>query len=262
MQRFAGIGRLYGVAAMQRLATARVAVIGVGGVGSWTVEALARTGIGRLVLVDLDEVCINNTNRQLPALDGNVGRPKVEVLAERVRLIHPTCDVVADQRFFTAKTAESILGSGLDVVVDAIDTHRHKVLLIAECGRRDLRLVVAGGAGGRRDPTRIRTKDLSRTTNDALLRNVRRDLRKNHGWPRDAEWGVPAIFSEEPPYFPQPDGSVCRTSAEQAPTRLDCATGYGTASFVTGTFGFALAAAVVDLIVAAAASSAPSQETP
>lgn len=249
-QRFAGLGRLYGVDAMSRFAAARVLVVGVGGVGSWTAEALARTGIGYLALMDLDEVCINNVNRQLPALNGTIGKPKVDVLADRARRINPSCQVVADQRFFTERSADSVFSQRFDVVVDAIDTHRHKVLLIAECKRRGVGLVVAGGAGGRRDPTRIRIRDLSKTTNDALLRNIRRDLRREHGFPSDAPWNIPAVFSEEPPVYPQPDGTVCETSPEQAPMRLDCANGYGTAAFVTGAFGFALAAAVVDLLVA------------
>jgi tRNA threonylcarbamoyladenosine dehydratase len=257
-QRFAGIGRLYGVAAMNHLARARVLVVGVGGVGSWTAEALARTGVGHLTLMDLDEVCVSNINRQLPALDGTIGLPKVQVLAERARRINPACEVVADQRFFTDRTADSVFSQRFDVVIDAIDTHRHKVLLIAECRRRAVPLVVAGGAGGRRDPTRVRTKDLSKTTNDALLRNIRRDLRRLHGFPADGPWQVPAVFSEERPVYPHPDGTVCETSPEQAPTRLDCATGYGTAAFVTGTFGFALAAAAVELVIAASANTVSS----
>ncbi len=249
-KRFGGLERLYGVPACDRLANARVAVIGVGGVGSWTVEALARSGVRALTLVDLDEVCVNNANRQLHALDGEVGKLKVEVMKERALRIHPGCEVHAEAAFFTERTADRLLAPGFDVVIDAIDTLRHKILLVALCHERGIPVVVAGGAGGRRDPTRIRMADLSRTTNDGLLRNLRRELRRQHGFSRDRAWGIPAVFSDEPPTYPGPDGTVCDTAQPGGPKRLDCATGYGTVSFVCGTFGFALAGAAVDLIVA------------
>lgn len=249
--RFGGIRRLYGTTGETRLRHARVCVIGIGGVGSWAVEALARTGIGALTLVDLDDVCISNVNRQLPAVTGAFGKPKVEVMAERVRLINPDCMVRAEQMFFTATTAPHILAAGFDCVLDAIDDTRMKALLIAQCRDHQLAIVTTGGAGGRRDPTAIRVADLGRTTHDGLLANVRKLLRAEHHFPRDPKqaFGVPCVFSTEPQVFPARDGTVCATPEPGARLRLDCRSGYGTATFVTGAFGFAAAAAVVGQIV-------------
>ena len=166
--RFGGVGRLFGATGLARLRSAHVCVVGVGGVGSWTVEALARTGVGALTLVDLDDVCVTNVNRQLPALDGNVGRPKVEVLKERVGLINPACEVVTRAEFFIRTTAEALLAPRFDVVVDAIDSLSNKALLIASCVERGLACVTVGGAGGKRDATQIRTGELSEAVGDDL----------------------------------------------------------------------------------------------
>lgn len=245
--RFQGIGRLYGDAAVDRLQQSHVAVIGVGGVGSWTVEALARSGVGRLTLVDLDEICISNTNRQLHTLTHTVGQAKAEVLAERVRAIHPGCEVRSDLAFFTPATAARILDGGFDHLVDAIDSPRNKVALILGCRERSIPIVCAGGAGGRRDPTAVRTADLVHTFGDGLLRRVRKVLRREHGFPAESNspWGVPCVFSAEPPMFPDGQGGVCARPTSDAPRALTCVNGYGAASFVTGTVGFAAAAQVI-----------------
>ena len=250
--RFDGMGRLLGVAGAAALGRAHVCVVGIGGVGSWTVEALARSGIGALTLVDLDEVCVSNANRQLHALDGNVGRFKVEVMAERVARIHPGCQVHAVTEFFTQTSADHLLAGGFDMVVDAIDSVSNKALLIGGCRQRGLRVVTVGGAGGRTDPCQVRVADLNQTMNDGLLRRLRSTLRQRHDFPRGRDpWGIPAVFSLEPPVYPMPDGGVCeRVVPGNAPRRLDCADGYGAASFVTGTFGFAAAAVVVRTLAA------------
>lgn len=249
--RFGGILRLFGADAQERLRRAHVCVIGIGGVGSWAVEALARTGIGNLTLVDLDDVCISNVNRQLPAVTGEFGKPKVEVMAARVKLINPDCEVHAQQRLFTATAADQLLGPKYDCVLDAIDTTTMKALLIAECRRRNLPIIVTGGAGGRRDPLALRAEDLARTTHDRLLSTTRNLLRAEHGFPRDTKkkFGVECIYSPEPQMYPTKDGSVCAKPEPGARRRLDCRTGYGTACFVTGAFGFAAAAQVVKQIV-------------
>jgi len=252
-RRFGGIGRLYGRRALERLARARVAVVGVGGVGSWTVEALVRSGVGTVALMDMDDVCITNTNRQLPALEGTVGRPKVEVLAERMRRIHPGAEIRAIPRFFLESTADELLEPGYDWVIDAVDRMSVKALLIARCRERGFGVLTIGGAGGRRDPTQVRCADLSVSGGDALLRQVRRRLRQAHGWSggRNGEpWGVPAVFSAEPPVFPGSDGEVCATPEPGENLRMDCASGYGAAAFVTGAFGFAAAAEVVRRLTA------------
>jgi tRNA A37 threonylcarbamoyladenosine dehydratase len=303
--RFGGMARLYGRAGLKRLRAAHVLVVGVGGVGSWTVEALARSGVGTITMVDLDEICVSNVNRQLPALDGTIGRPKVEVLAERIRAINPACRIFARQEFFTEDSAERLLGptarsqpdtapdslpatssggesrggeaplpagasqgegvppgpaSGfaptdppVDFVVDAIDAVANKCRLIALCRARRLPVIVCGGAGGRRDPTQVRRADLALATHDRLLSEVRKRLRQEHGFPpAGKKFGVDCICSAEIPVFPQKDGSVC--PAADAPAepgesrRLNCDWGFGSATHVTGTFGFAAAAAVINAL--------------
>jgi tRNA A37 threonylcarbamoyladenosine dehydratase len=245
--RFSGIRRLYGADGQDRLARAHVCVVGIGGVGSWVVEALARTGLGALTLVDLDDVCISNVNRQLHAVTGAFGRPKVEAMADRVRLIQPDCRINAVQSLFTATTAAEILATQYDGVVDAIDQTPMKALLIARCRALGRPIVTTGGAGGRRDPTALRVADLARTTHDGLLSATRKLLRDEHGFPRDpkAAFGVDCVYSTEAQVYPAADGSVCETREPGANLRLDCRSGYGTACFLTGAFGFAAAAQMV-----------------
>ncbi len=250
LERFGGVGRLFGLDALPRLRAARVAVVGVGGVGSWTAEGLARSGIGHLTLIDLDDVCVTNTNRQLPALEGQIGRPKVTVLAERIRLINSECTVNPVTQFFTPATAPTLLADSFDFVVDAVDRMSHKALLIATARSRGAGVVTVGAAGGRRDPTQVRTGDLGHAGNDELLRQVRKKLRRDHGFAKGAargrmNFGVRCVWSEEPPVFPWADGSCSREPESTESLRLDCASGFGAAVFVTGVFGLAAAGEVV-----------------
>lgn len=247
LQRFGGLGRLYGTAALPRLQGAHVAVVGVGGVGSWTVEGLARSGIGALTLIDLDDVCVTNVNRQLPALDGNIGRPKVAALAERVKLINPECRVTTVTEFFTAESAGRLLATPYDWVIDCIDAVANKALLIAECGKRGRRVVTVGGAGGKRDATRIRVTDLGDSHGDDLLKLVRRKLRRDHGFAKGEgnSYDIPCVSSQEKPVFPWADGTCATEPEEGSSLKLDCASGFGTAVFVTAAFGFAAAGEVV-----------------
>src|SRR5580658_4551002 len=205
--RFGGVARLYGAGGLQRLLQASVCVVGLGGVGSWAAEALARSGVGRITLVDLDDVCLSNVNRQLHALDGAIGRPKVEVMAERIRAINPACRVNAVAEFFSESTAEEILAPGFDFVLDAIDQVTNKCLLIARCRQKEIPIVAVGGAGGRRDPAAIKVADLAQTSHDALLQQVRTRLRDDHGFTRAAKtpFGVPCVFSTEPTTPPAAD---------------------------------------------------------
>ncbi|HWN94999.1 MAG TPA: tRNA cyclic N6-threonylcarbamoyladenosine(37) synthase TcdA [Methylomirabilota bacterium] len=257
--RFGGIGRLFGIEALARLRTAHVCVVGVGGVGSWAVEALARSGVGHLTLVDLDEVCVSNVNRQLHAINADVGRAKVEVMAERVRGINPECDARGAAEFFTASNADALLNTHYDFVVDAIDSLKNKCLLIARCREAGIPIITCGGAGGRRDPTQTRVADLALTSHDRLLQKVREKLRREFGFPRgEKEFGVPAVFSAEPPMFPTSDGTVCSQrpgDKDGESLKLNCESGFGTATFVTGTFGFAAAAHVVQAIAVKAAET-------
>jgi tRNA A37 threonylcarbamoyladenosine dehydratase len=251
--RFGGIARLYGGAALSRFMAARVAVVGVGGVGSWAVESLARSGIGHLTLVDLDEICVTNVNRQLHAVDGQIGRQKTEVMAERARAIHPGAVVEVVPRFFTEQSAAEILTSGFDAVIDAIDTTRHKALLLAECHRRGIFAVTCGGAGGRRDPTRIRVADLAHSGKDPLLHQIRRGLRRDFGFPKipmgvkPEPLGIDAVFSDEPRVFVQCDGEVGEERPEESGgERLGCDAGLGSVTHVTAAFGMIAAGRVLE----------------
>lgn len=251
LKRFGALARLLGTAALPRLQSAHVAVVGLGGVGSWTVEGLARSGIGAITLIDLDEVCITNVNRQLPAIEGNIGRPKGVVLAERVRAINPSCRVVVISEFFTAATAARLLEPGFDVVIDAVDLMSHKALLIASCARHAIACVTVGGAGGKRDATQIRAADLGESTQDDLLRMVRKKLRRDHGFAggEGNRYGVRCVWSAEKPVFPWADGTCAATPEPGGNLRLDCATGFGTAVFVTGAFGLVAAQEAVNLLL-------------
>ena len=177
MDRFGGIDRLYGSGAVARLSRMQVAVVGLGGVGSWVAEALARSGVGRLVLIDADDLCVSNTNRQLPALQGQYGRGKAEAMAERCLAINPLAKVEPVASFLTPGNLDELLDRGHDLVVDACDSLRTKVEAIAWCRRRKLPVITVGSAGGRIDPTLVRIRDLSRTEHDAMLALVRKKLR-------------------------------------------------------------------------------------
>lgn len=248
LDRFGGIGRLYGAAGLARLQAAHVCVVGVGGVGSWAAEALARSGIGEITLIDMDDICITNSNRQIHALEGNIGRLKVEALAERIRQINPECRVHALMEFVTEKNQAELIHSGLDYVLDCIDSVKSKAALIAHCKRNKIRIVTTGAAGGQSDPTLIQVADLNKTFNDPLARKVRSLLRRQYNFSRNASrnYSIPCVFSSEQLVYPQPDGSVCQMkSFDGDSTRLDCSSGFGAATMVTGTFGFVAAARVV-----------------
>ena len=250
-ERFGGIGRLYGVAAAERFAAARVAVVGIGGVGSWAAEALARSGVGSLVLMDLDDICITNTNRQIHALTGNYGQLKVEAMAARVRAINPAIDPLPLPTFYSASKPEKLFDLQPDVVVDAIDSMHPKAHLIAECYRRGIPVVTCGGAGGRTHAECIRMADLARTTNDNLLVRLRKLLRQDYALPlhdKCPEIGIPCVYSTEAPVFPHCDGSVSHEREEGQRGGIGCASGFGSAVHITGTFGFMAAGAALQFL--------------
>ncbi|HZP65417.1 MAG TPA: tRNA threonylcarbamoyladenosine dehydratase [Rudaea sp.] len=253
--RFAGIDRLYGAGSAARLARAHVGIVGLGGVGSWAAEALARSGVGELTLVDADDACLSNTNRQSHALEGEYGKPKVEIVARRLRAINPALRVHALAEFVTLKNLHRLMERDYGAVVDACDALRIKVEMIAFCRRRKIPIVVSGSAGGRADPTLITARDLSRTEHDVLLGLVRKKLRDEYGWTRNPKryFGVQAVFSRENVRYPQADGSVCKTRPEdvEGGLKLDCGGGLGAAMHVTATFGMVAAARVVERLLAA-----------
>ncbi len=257
--RFSGIERLYTPDGFALLRKSHVAVVGLGGVGSWTAEALARSGVGALTLIDPDDVCVSNTNRQLHALDGTVGKPKAEVMAERLRRIHPDCTITTRQVFLTRENAASLLPAVLAGVVDAIDGVTAKAWLIAACRDAGIPVITCGAAGGKRDPSLVRTLDLAEVHDDRLMMYVRKKLRKRCEFPRVGKpMGVPCVFSPEPVFAPE--GCVIEEPAEDedlaAPTRLNCEGGLGAATFVTGVFGFIAAAWIVNTIT----GTAPTQQ--
>jgi tRNA threonylcarbamoyladenosine dehydratase len=238
--RFAGIDRLYGTGSAARLGGKRVAVVGIGGVGSWAAEALARSGVGSICLIDADEICVSNTNRQLHALMSTVGRSKVDVLGARLRDINPAIRVDVVPEFLTPASLERLLDRGYDLVLDACDAFRVKVETIVWCRRRKLPIVVCGAAGGRADPTLIRSRDLSRTEHDALLALIRKKLREEFKYPRGPKryFGVPAVYSLENVRYPDACGI-------EGAAKLDCAGGLGAAMPVTATFGMVASALAI-----------------
>lgn len=250
-RRFGGIARLYGDAAFARFQAAHVCVIGVGGVGSWAAEALARSAIGRITMIDLDNVSESNINRQIQAHSETLGKAKVTALAERIALINPRCTVVEVEDFISADNLEALIGAhGFDYVIDAIDSVKAKTALIAYCRNKVIPLITVGGAGGQVDPGKIEIRDLSRTEQEPLLALVRKRLRQQHGFPRGAKskFGIDAVFSMEALKMP-PAGEVCLIEGEDAGdpagvTGLNCA-GYGSSMVVTASFGLAASAHVL-----------------
>ena len=250
-RRFGGIARLYGEDALPRLSAAHVCVIGIGGVGSWAAEALARTAVGRITLVDLDHVAESNTNRQIHALEGEYGRAKVQAMAARIRAINPACVVNEIDDFVTAENVATLLPP-CDFVLDAIDNVRAKAALIAHCRDINTPIVTTGAAGGRRDPTLIQVADLARTEHDPLVARLRAQLRKDYDFPRGPKqaFGVECVFSVEPIVRPASAALACDIDEaplqdNTAPQGLNCA-GYGSAVMVTATFGMVAAARVLD----------------
>lgn len=244
LQRFAGIGRLYGQKALAALAEGHFLVAGLGGVGSWVAEALARSGVGELTLVDLDEVCVSNSNRQLHALRSAVGRSKVQVMAERLREINPEIIIHEAEDFLAPDNLADYIGPQHHVVIDAIDAANVKSAMIAYCRARKIRMITVGSAGGKTDPCKITCDDLGKTVSDPLLSKVRQQLYRWHHFAKSSNrrFGVDAVYSTQQAVFPQPDGEVCQQkSVVMDGVRLDCAAGFGSATMMTGTMGFVAA---------------------
>jgi tRNA A37 threonylcarbamoyladenosine dehydratase len=264
-RRFGGTRRLYGDCALERFREAHVCVIGIGGVGSWAAEALARSAVGRLTLIDLDHVAESNINRQLHALTGTLGMAKVQVMAARIGQINPDCRVTVIEDFITLENLADLLHSDYDHVIDCIDGFRIKAALIAHCRRRRIRLVTVGGAGGQTDPTRVRVADLSRTEHDALFSKTRKLLRQDYGFPKNLKrrFDIPCVYSDEQPLFPTGDGNAGHDKPHGAGIgRLNCAGGLGSSMAVTATFGLVAAAHALKKLAAGKPGVADSQRWP
>ena len=265
-RRFGGIGRLYGLPALARFRAAHVCVVGVGGVGSWIVEALARSAVGQLTLIDLDHVAESNINRQIQALSATVGQAKVAALAERIAQINPACRVHQVEDFVAADNLDQLIGGkGFDFVIDAIDNVKAKAALISYCRNNDIQIVTIGSAGGQTDPTRIEVRDLTRTEQEPLLKMVRKRLRTQYNFPRSikTKFNVDAVFSMEPLTLPLtlPDSEAsCELDApaDGSPgiSGLNCA-GFGSSMVVTASFGLIAAGHVLRRLAAEAACPAP-----
>lgn len=245
--RFGGIGRLFGVKALEKIRTSKILIIGIGGVGSWVAESLARTGIGSMTLVDLDDVCITNINRQILATSSSVGQFKVDVMKKRVLEIHPQCEVDTKQCFFSPKNLENIFDRDYDFVVDACDDFTNKCYLIDHCRKNKIPLVVMGGAGGKLDPLQVRISDMSTSSNDRLLARLRKKLRQDFNFPREdeGEFGVWSVWSHERAVYPTSTGCTTYKPPGELSKNMDCSEGFGSASFVTGAFAFATTSLVL-----------------
>lgn len=281
-RRFGGVSRLYGDAGLAKLQSAHVVVVGIGGVGSWAAEAMARNAVGTITLIDLDNIAESNVNRQIHALEGEFGKAKITAMAQRMRAINPTCQVHEIEDFITADNVTKLLGFECSIVVDCIDDAKAKIALAAFCQSTKTPLIMAGAAGGRLDPTRIKYADLCAVTGDKLLAKVRNQLRRDYDFPKasntkkSAKFGITCVFSDELVLQPnEADNDVCAleksnditndapqatniltnghkaSSDEKNPrviTGLNCA-GYGSSVSVTACFGFVAAQLALNCIL-------------
>ena len=253
LQRFGGIARLYGQASLAALAQAHFVVVGLGGVGTWAAEALARSGIGELTLIEMDEVCITNTNRQSHALASNLGQSKNQVIAARLRDINPDIRLHCIEDFLARDNVRELISPQHHVVIDAMDAAHIKAALVAYCLAIKVRLVTVGSSGGKRDPQRVRVADLGHTQGDPMLHKIRTQLFRHYHFSRDPnrKFRVDAIYSDEQMVYPKPDGSVCMTKQVlQDGVKLDCTGGFGSSVMVTGSFGFLAATRAIERYLA------------
>lgn len=248
-RRFGGLARLYGDTGLSQLMTAHICVIGIGGVGSWVVESLARSAVGAITMIDMDVVATSNINRQLVATLDNLGRDKVAVMRDRITQINPACQVTLIDDFINPDNLQAHLGPGFSFVIDCIDDYRTKAALISHCKNHKINILTVGGAGGQSNPGKVRQTDLSKTQHDVLLAKTRKLLRQDYGFARNPKriFSVPCVYSDEQLMFPDGAGGISAqrpntTSSKLAENSgpkhnaLGCAGGLGSASHVTATF--------------------------
>ncbi|MEX1099559.1 MAG: tRNA threonylcarbamoyladenosine dehydratase [Bacteriovoracaceae bacterium] len=241
---FQGVERLYNENGLKKLARSHVMIIGLGGVGSWAAEALIRSGVGKLSLVDLDDICVSNINRQIHASTSSLGNMKVLEMKKRLIDINPRAEINAIEDFFSAGSMDEILNCHCDYIIDAIDGVKSKALLISECLKRKIPLVTTGGAGGKKNPALVQEADLNRSFNCRLLAQTRKKLKTEYKFSRDKKkrYNVPCIFSPEQQIFPEP--LACAAGEEIK--NLNCQNGFGSSVMVTAVFGLNAAAKVVN----------------
>ncbi|NNJ90665.1 MAG: tRNA threonylcarbamoyladenosine dehydratase [Gammaproteobacteria bacterium] len=247
-RRFGGISRLFGENSLRRYAKAHICIIGIGGVGSWAVEALARSAIGEITLIDMDHIAESNINRQLPALSSTLGKNKIEVMSERIRQINPDCSVHLVDDFLSQENIEKLIKLDMDFVIDCIDDFRLKAALIHSCKSRNISLVTTGGAGGKADPSRIQQTDLARSEQDPLLAKTRSLLRQRYNFPRNVKrkFRIASVWSDEQQVFQWDDGSLRHQRPQTCSNQsLNCG-GLGSSMPVTATFGTIAAAYVLE----------------
>lgn len=249
--RFSGLTRLYGELGLAKLSSAKVAIVGIGGVGSWTAEALARTAVGNITLIDLDDIALSNVNRQLHALDSTLEQSKVAVMKARILDINPACEVTSIEDFVTTETLQDYIHNQFDVVIDAIDSVKAKAAIIAFCKRSKIKVITVGGAGGQIDPLQITCNDLAKTIQDPLAAKLRSELRRSYHFSKNPKrnFGVECVYSKEQLRYPQRDGTISfEKSQQQGAGKMDCATGFGAYVGVTATFGLVAASRAINYI--------------
>ncbi|MFQ3250756.1 tRNA cyclic N6-threonylcarbamoyladenosine(37) synthase TcdA [Glaciecola sp.] len=246
--RFSGLARLYGNDGLKKLTNANIVVVGIGGVGSWSAEALARSAVGNITLIDLDDIALSNVNRQIHSLSSTIDESKVAVMKQRILDINPECKVTAIEDFVTTDTLREYINDTYDVVIDAVDSIKAKAAMIAFCKRNKIKIITVGGAGGQIDPLQITCNDLAKTIQDPLAAKLRSELRRFYNFSKNPKrnFGVECVYSTEQLRYPQADGSVCfEKSQQQGAGKMDCATGFGAFVGVTATFGLVAASRAI-----------------
>lgn len=262
-RRFGGIARLYGDVGLQRICAAHVCVIGIGGVGSWAAESLARSAVGEITLIDMDIVAESNINRQLLATTASIGRDKGLVMRDRINDINPMCRVNVVDEFISRDNLNKLISGDFDYVVDCIDDFRTKAALIHHCKANKIKILTTGGAGGQVDPSKVVQTDLNRTQHDVLLAKTRKLLRQEYGFPRNLKrsFGIPCVYSNEQLVYPDGQGGLSaqrptqddivdsgatvatkkggtELTTDNSSNALNCAGGIGSITHVTATFAF------------------------
>lgn len=248
-QRFGGIERLYEAPGLAQLQQAHFTVVGIGGVGTWVAEGFARSGVGKITLIDIDDICITNTNRQAHALHNTIGQAKVDAMALRINQINPDCHVNTIEDFVLPENVATYISTDMDLVIDATDSIPAKAAMIAYCKRNKIKIITIGGAGGQIDPRQVTSGDLAKTTQDPLAAKLRSVLRRDYNFSKNPQrrFAIECIYSTEQLRYPQGDGTVGKQKlSSEGAVKLDCETGFGASVAVTATFGFVAVAQAIN----------------